>query len=73
MRKRIATAGDRMLAAVLPHGTAGACIPTESCQYSEDGVCQGGWYYLTTCVGKTNCSGKCVVGVVCTRRKVGPC
>jgi hypothetical protein len=74
MRKRIAALGDRMLAAALPRGTAGACLPTMSCSYEADGVCWGNYYYESLCTGKTNCQGQCKVGVTCgPRRKVGAC
>jgi hypothetical protein len=73
MGKRIATLGDRVLAAVLPRGTAGACLPTMNCDYWTDYECLSGTVYADYCTGKTNCSGVCNVGIVCTRKKVGKC
>ncbi len=73
MTRRLAALGDRMLAAVLPGGIAGACIPSTSCSFSKDYQCLSGTAFVDTCTGKTNCSGACTIGVVCTRRKVGAC
>ena len=73
MTRRIAALGDRMLAAVLPRGTAGACIPTQSCDYWTNYQCLSGTAFADYCTGKTNCSGACTIGIVCTRKKIGAC
>lgn len=73
MTRRIATLGDRMLAAILPSRTAGACIPAMNCDFNKDYQCLSGTAFLDHCTGKTNCSGACTIGIVCTRKKVGKC
>jgi hypothetical protein len=73
MTRRIAALGDRMLAAVLPGGKAGACLPTTNCDYWKDYECLSGTVYADYCTGRTNCTGGCTVGVTCTRKKVGKC
>jgi hypothetical protein len=62
-----------MLAAVLPRSTAGACIPSQSCDYYKNYVCHGSTGTIDYCHGQTNCSGACTIGVVCTQQKAGGC
>ena len=74
MAKRISRFGDRMLAALLPHGTAGACIPEngQTCTYTKNGHCNGEWYLITVCTGRFNCTGSCV-NATCVTHKAGTC
>ncbi|HEY1486765.1 MAG TPA: hypothetical protein VGF84_11730 [Micromonosporaceae bacterium] len=74
MTRMITAIGDRMLAAVLPRSTAGACVPEhgQSCSYTKNGHCTGGWFFDTVCTGRFACNGVCS-NVTCVTRKVGPC
>jgi len=75
MTRMMASIGDRMLAAVLPRTTAGACTGDQGqpCSYTKNGHCTGGWYILTLCQGRYACNGTCTISVTCSTRKVGPC
>jgi hypothetical protein len=73
MTRRITAFGDRMLTAVLPRGTAGACVPASPCSYYKNYVCHGNTGTIDYCTGMLNCHGACTIGIVCTQQKAGGC
>lgn len=75
MTRMIVAIGDRMLAAVLPRGTAGACVPEhgQPCSYIQSTTCSNGVLFQRVCSGNFACNGTCTINVTCVTRKGGPC